>query len=92
MGIPFYYKSIVNKYPDVVNKNKNAQFEANKYVTSGQKAIDEQKAVDEEATADKILATAPSSTAPKSNTGLYIGIGVGVLAIGTIAFLLIRKK
>lgn len=30
--------------------------------------------------------------APKSNTALYIGIGVGVLAIGTIAFLLIRKK
>jgi hypothetical protein len=28
----------------------------------------------------------------KSNTGLYIGIGVGVLAIGTIAFLLIRRK
>lgn len=32
------------------------------------------------------------SQAPKSNTGLYIGIGVGVLALGTVAFLLIRKK
>jgi hypothetical protein len=29
---------------------------------------------------------------PKSNTGLYIGIGAGVLVIGTLAFLLIRKK
>ena len=29
---------------------------------------------------------------PKSNTGLYIGIGAGVLVIGVIAFLLIRKK
>lgn len=28
----------------------------------------------------------------KSNTGLYIGIGVGVLAIGVLTFLLIRKK
>ena len=34
-----------------------------------------------------------SDVAPeKSNTGLYIGIGVGVLAIGVMAFLLIRKK
>ena len=30
--------------------------------------------------------------APKSNTGLYIGIGVGVLVIGTLTFLLIRRK
>lgn len=29
---------------------------------------------------------------PKSNTGLYIGIGAGVLVIGVMAFLLIRKK
>lgn len=28
----------------------------------------------------------------KSNTGLYIGIGVGVLAIGIVAIILIRKK
>jgi hypothetical protein len=34
-----------------------------------------------------------SDVAPeKSNTGLYIGIGVGVLAISVMAFLLIRKK
>jgi hypothetical protein len=32
------------------------------------------------------------SEAPKSNTGLYIGIGAGVLVIGVMAFLLIRKK
>lgn len=77
----------------VVNKSKNAQFEANKYVTSGQKAIDDEKAIDEEAKADKILATAPlSSTPEKSKTGMYIGIGAGVLAIGVIAFLLIRRK
>jgi hypothetical protein len=30
--------------------------------------------------------------APKSNTGLYIGIGAGVLVIGVMTFLLIRKK
>jgi hypothetical protein len=30
--------------------------------------------------------------APKSNTGLYIGIGVGVLAIGIVTIILIRKK
>jgi hypothetical protein len=28
----------------------------------------------------------------KSNTGLYIGIGAGVLVIGVMTFLLIRKK
>ena len=28
----------------------------------------------------------------KSNTGLYIGIGVGVLAIGIVAIILIRRK
>lgn len=28
----------------------------------------------------------------KSNTALYIGIGAGVLLIGTVAFLLIRRK
>jgi hypothetical protein len=34
-----------------------------------------------------------SDIAPeKSNTGLYIGIGAGVLVIGVMAFLLIRKK
>lgn len=30
--------------------------------------------------------------APKSNTALYIGIGAGVLVIGVVTFLLIRKK
>jgi hypothetical protein len=34
-----------------------------------------------------------SSTTPeKSKTGMYIGIGVGVLAIGVIAFFLIKRK
>lgn len=33
-----------------------------------------------------------SVTPPKSNTGLYIGIGAGVLVIGVMTFLLIRKK
>lgn len=28
----------------------------------------------------------------KSNTALYVGIGAGVLVLGTVAFLLIRKK
>lgn len=37
--------------------------------------------------------TEVASLAPeKSNTGLYIGIGVGVLVIGVMTFLLIRKK
>jgi hypothetical protein len=31
-------------------------------------------------------------TPEKSKTGLYIGIGAGVLVIGVMAFLLIRKK
>ena len=30
--------------------------------------------------------------APKSNTAMYIGIGVGVLAIGIVAIILIRRK
>lgn len=33
-----------------------------------------------------------SLTPEKSNTGLYVGIGAGVLVIGIVAFLLIRKK
>jgi len=33
-----------------------------------------------------------SVTPTKSNTGLYIGIGAGVLVIGVMTFLLIRKK
>ena len=33
-----------------------------------------------------------SDTAPKSNTGMYIGIGVSVLVLGIIGFLIIRKK
>jgi hypothetical protein len=28
----------------------------------------------------------------KSNTGMYIGIGVGILAIGIVAIVLIKKK
>ncbi len=30
--------------------------------------------------------------APKSNTGLYIGIGVGILAIGIVAIVLIKRR
>jgi hypothetical protein len=33
-----------------------------------------------------------TDTAPKSNTGMYIGIGVSVLVLGIIGFLIIRKK
>ena len=39
-----------------------------------------------------IEASAPYVAPEKSNTGLYIGIGAGVLVIGVMAFLLIRKK
>lgn len=85
----------------VVSKNKNTQFEANKYVTSGQQAIDAKKAIDEEkesneqAKSDEILATSSLSSTPdteKSKTGMYVGIGAGVLVIGVIAFFLIKKN
>jgi hypothetical protein len=37
-------------------------------------------------------ATVVVAEAPKSKTVMYIGIGVGVIAVGAIAFLLITKK
>jgi hypothetical protein len=105
----------------VVNPTKNAQYEANKYVTSGQKAIDEQKAIDDEkaqkeqtivdlakkveatkkANAEakaKIDAGKKSDNVPdsekeeKSKTMLYVGIGAGVLILGTIITFLIIKR
>jgi hypothetical protein len=43
---------------------------------------------------DNVVTDLPmtNATPTKSNTGLYIGIGVGVLILGTVAFLLMRKK
>jgi len=36
--------------------------------------------------------TATSPTATSSNTGLYIGIGIGILAIGIVAIVLIKRR
>ncbi len=36
--------------------------------------------------------TSGTPDAPKSNTAMYIGIGVGVLAIGIVAIILIRRR
>jgi len=43
---------------------------------------------------DNVVTDLPMTNAmpPKSNTALYIGIGAGVLVLGTVAFLLMRKK
>lgn len=112
----------------VVNPTKNAQYEANKYIISGQAAIDEQKAIDEkkaldvveEAKAKKELEEAKkiaeekakqdainaenktkidnstkvsnNNVDKKSNTLLYVGIGVGVLAIVTTAIIIIKRR
>ena len=106
----------------VVNPVKNAEYEANKniisgninkaYVASNTKPLDvveeaKVKADDKQKT-DEIIAQsnaikevaevpkiAPSSTTPeakKSNTIMYIGIGVGVLVIGIVAIILIKRK
>jgi hypothetical protein len=88
----------------VVNPTKNAQFEANKYVTSGQAEIDRKQAeedakketeketeVGSDVKKDGALSST-TGTAPKSNTNMYIGIGVGVLVLGVIGFLVMRNK
>ena len=63
----------------VINKDKNTQ--------SG----DEESSQDNKEIDNKNIASL-SSTPKKSNTGLYIGIGVGVLAIGIITTILIVKN
>ena len=41
---------------------------------------------------DESVDTNGTPDAQKSNTAMYIGIGVGVLVIGIVAIILIRKK
>jgi hypothetical protein len=66
----------------VVNPTKNAEYEANKNTSSSEEVTEVPK-------------IAPSSTTPEAknlNTIMYIGIGVGVLVIGIVAIILIKRK
>jgi hypothetical protein len=66
----------------VVNPTKNAEYKASKNIPNSQEVTEVPK-------------TAPSSITPeveKSNVGLYIGIGVGVLAIGIVTIVLLTRK
>ena len=100
----------------VVNKDKNAQFEAEKQATTSGGTTNsggtspkkfktqaqkdsENKAKFEEAkakfeagkqTEPNTGGGTPDST--KSNTVMYVGIGVGILIIGIVAIILIRRK
>jgi hypothetical protein len=58
-------------------------------------AIDEQAKIGDFKAEQKPLSGSFSSgttDTTKSNTGMYIGIGIGVLAIGIVAIVLIKKK
>ena len=77
----------------VINKDKNAEWSANKYITSGQSEIDKKNAINKQPSntiEDNTKSGTPDAT--KSNTAMYIGIGVGVLAIGIVAIILIKRK
>ena len=77
----------------VINKDKNAEWNANKYITSGQSEIDKKNEMNKQPSnelQDDTKGGTPD--AQKSNTAMYIGIGVGVLVIGIVAIILIRKK
>jgi hypothetical protein len=77
----------------VINKDKNAEWSANKYITSGQSEIDKKNAINKQPSNElKDDTKGGTPDAPKSNTGMYIGIGVGILAIGIVAIILIRRK
>lgn len=113
----------------LVNPTKNAEYEANKYVTSGQAAIDTKKAEDERKALDVIeearvkadikrkqdeakkiadeeakkIAEDESKkidektkkdivNSKKNKTMLYVGIGAGVLVLGTIITIIIIKR
>jgi hypothetical protein len=79
----------------IVNPTKNAQYEANKYVTSGQKAIDDRKALSTEGQTDTTktdTTTTKGETPKKSNTVLYASIGGAVLILGVIGYFVFRKK
>ena len=89
----------------VINPTKNAKWEAG--VTSRSQALVlEQAKADAQAraTEQEIIAvstapigrapagSSPEGTAPKSNTMLYVGIGAGVLILGTVITILITRK
>ena len=79
----------------IVNPTKNAQYEANKYVTSGQKAIDDRKALSTEGQTDTTktdTTTTKGETPKKSNTVLYARIGGAVLILGVVGYFVFRKK
>ena len=77
----------------VINKDKNAEWNANKYITSGQSEIDKKNEINKQPSNILQDDTKSGTTdVPKSNTAMYIGIGVGVLAIGIVAIILIRRK
>ena len=77
----------------IVNPTKNAQFEANKYVTSGQQAIDDRKALSTETQTDTTKGETPKGETPKkSNTVLYASIGGAVLILGVVGYFVFRKN
>ena len=80
----------------IVNPAKNAEYEANKYVTSGQKAIDDKKALATEAQTDTTktdtTTTKTGATPKKSNTVLYASIGGAVLILGVVGYFVFRNK
>jgi hypothetical protein len=78
----------------VVNPTKNAEYNANKYVTSGQKEIDDKKAkLEDEKQTDTTTDTTKTGVTPKkSNTVLYASIGGAVLILGIVGYFVFRKK
>jgi hypothetical protein len=70
----------------IINPTKNAEYESNKYITSGQKEIDDKKAKLE---AEKQTDT---TTPEKSNTVLYASIGGAVLILGVVGYFVFRNK
>ena len=80
----------------IIRKDKRAACEAARDIRKGNVV-----APDVEDEAPKKSISTPTSIdapmggtpeAPKSNTAMYIGIGVGVLAIGIVAIILIRRN
>jgi hypothetical protein len=77
----------------VVNKAKNAEYNANKYVTSGQKAIDDKKVLASEKQTDTTTDTTKTGVTPKkSNAVLYASIGGAVLILGVVGYFVFRKN
>jgi hypothetical protein len=80
----------------IMRKDKRAACEAARDIRKGNVSAptveDEapKKPISTPASIDAPMGGTPE--APKSNTAMYIGIGVGVLAIGIVAIILIRRK